>query len=237
MAKLTLLHRRQVWVPTRWGWLLILLITLGGGVTALFGAYPFLASSDPAPAAKLLVVEGWLADRELDQAIAAFQRGGYEQLVTTGGPIERTSPLVGFSTYADLAAAYLTSHGVPPAIVVAVPAPASAQDRTYLSAVKVREWVRKNTPELRAFDVYSGGPHARRSRSLFALAFGSGVRIGVLSATPSEYDASRWWRSSAGAKSVIGEAIGLAWVSCCFFRPADGSYEEAWGLPRRPASK
>lgn len=237
MAKLTLLQKRPVWVPTIWGWLLILFAGLGGGLATLFGAFPFLAENDPAPSATLLVVEGWLADRELDQAIAAFRRGGYERLVTTGGPIERSSRLVGFSTYADLAAAYIASRGIPPGSVTAVPAPASAQDRTYLSAVKVREWVRKHPPEVRALDVYSGGPHARRSRALFELAFGSEVRVGVLSAAPTEYDANRWWRSSAGAKSVIGEAIGLVWITCCFFRPDDGSYEEAWGLPRPPASK
>jgi hypothetical protein len=230
-----LFQRRQIWIPTLLGWALLLTLGIVGSSLAVLGAYPFLAQQDPAPSSRLLVVEGWMAEAELDQAITAFQRGGYERLVTTGGTIERYSALIGFNNFADLAAAYIVSRGVASSLVTAVPAPASAQDRTYLSAVKVREWARKNGLVLNSLDVFSGGPHARRSRKLFQLALGPKIQVGVLTATPSAYDRKRWWNSSAGAKSVLTEAIAWAWISCCFSPPAEGSYQEAWGVSRQAA--
>ena len=50
-----------------------------------------------------------------------------------------------------------------------------------------------------------------------------------LAAKPRNYDKSHWWRTSTGAKSVLTETIGLAWVTCCFGSHQQGSYEEKWG--------
>lgn len=232
-----LFRKQQVWIPTLWGWALMIMLCAAGSSLLVLSAYPFLAQQDPAPSSRLLVVEGWLTEAELDQAILAFQRGGYERLVTTGGPIERYSALIGFDNFADLAASYIVSQGIAGGRVTAVPAPASAQDRTFLSAVKVREWARRNSLKLDSFDVFSGGPHARRSRRLFQLALGPSVGVGVLTATPAEYDTKRWWKSSAGATSVLSEAIAWVWISCCFAPPDEGSHQEAWGVPRQAALK
>jgi uncharacterized SAM-binding protein YcdF (DUF218 family) len=152
--------------------------------------------------------------------------------VTTGGPIERWSGLIGFSNYAELSADYLTRQGVPPDQVVAVPAPASAQDRTFLSAVKLREWLQDAGRRYDAIDVLSSGTHARRSRRLFQQALGPEMNVGVLSVEPSGYDPQAWWRSSAGVKTVLGETISMAWTVCCFHPPEPGSHDELWGAPR-----
>jgi DUF218 domain len=206
------------------------LFALAGAAFVLAGRniYVFLAPNDRAAQARVLVVEGWLSDKELDQAITAFLAGKYERVITTGGPIEAWPELRGSSNYADLAARYLKTHGLENANVTAVPTPASAQDRTFLSAVMVREWAAKQHLALTAFDLFSAGTHARRSRMLYRLAFGPNVQVGVLSAQP-EYDEHHWWRTSDGAKSVFEEAIGLLWTACCFHPPPAGSHEEKWG--------
>jgi hypothetical protein len=55
--------------------------------------------------------------------------------------------------------------------------------------------------------------------------------IGIIAGTPPEYDPAAWWRTSAGARDVIGEAIGFVWAKL-FFRPgAPGSHEERWAVP------
>jgi hypothetical protein len=111
---------------------------------------------------------------------------------------------------------YLKEHGVPDAVLTSVPAPVITRDRTYYSAVAVREWAKRSGLRLEAFDVMSEGPHARRSRLLYQLAFGPQARVGVLATKSYDYDAARWWRSSVGATNVIAQAIDFAWVKCCF---------------------
>lgn len=172
---------------------------------------------------------------ELDQAIAAFRTGKYERVITTGGPIERWLDFRGSLNYADFAASYLKTHGLADIEVTPVSAPASAQDRTFLSAVKVRDWAARQGLVLSAFDVFSSGTHARRSRMLYRMAFGPNVEVGVLSARPGEYDERRWWRTSVGTKSVLEEVISLLWTMCCFFPAPSGSHEEMWGAPPNAA--
>jgi hypothetical protein len=137
-----LLRRRQVWLPTLWGWLVLL--ALLGGVALLFArcAHAFLAPNEPArgkdgAGARTLIVEGWMDEAELAQAIAVFRRGHYQRVLTTGGPVESWAEALPWKTFADRGASYLTSHGLSEVPVVAVPAPASAQDRSFLSAVMV----------------------------------------------------------------------------------------------------
>lgn len=214
-------------MPTLFGLLVLaLFVALLAGLAVRY-AHAFLASDEPAPGARLLVVEGWLGARQLDRVIEAYRQGHYEKVITSGGPAEPRVGCLMPASYAELARDYLLAQGVEG--VEAVPAPASAQDRTFLSAVMVREWLRGQAPRYRVFDIYSGGPHARRTRMVYGMAFGGTNGIGMLSAPPEDYEASRWWRTSAGTKAVLGETISLLWTACCFFPPAPGSHEEKWG--------
>jgi hypothetical protein len=212
-----LFRRRQVWLPSLWGALLLLALAAFIGVGLAFSAYRLLAPHSPAAGARTLVVEGWLDPGELRQAAAAARSGGYERVLTTGGPIDPSMDVGGWQNFASRAAARLRAEGLASVPVIAVPAPATAQERSYLSALMVRAWVKQNDPALAALDLYSAGVHARRSWRIYRMAFGDKVEVGVMAATPSDHDAQRWWTSSAGAKSVLGETISLAWTSCCFW--------------------
>jgi hypothetical protein len=216
-----LVRRREIWLPTIWGWLVLLII--GAVTTALIArsVHPFLAANQPV-GARVLVVEGWMEYEELDQVVAALRAGRYERVVTTGGPIhpihywpENHGPV----TYAERAADYLKKR-LPDASVTALPAPDSGQDRTFLSAVMVRGWAKRSGLKLDALDVFSSGTHARRSRILYRMAFGPKVKVGVLAATSYDYDVDAWWRTSYGAEEVVRQAIALLWVQCCFWPPS-----------------
>lgn len=228
--RLPLFRRREIWLPTLVGWVVMLAIGVASCLLVWYQIHDFLSPNAPVQGAKILVVEGWLPEEALDQAVVAFRKGRYERVVTTGGPFEFWPCLLGKTNYAELAADYLRTHGLEHVDVTAVPAPASLQERTYLSAVKIREWLGKHPPEIAALDVFSGGTHSRRTHMLYRMAFGSKMDVGILSARPSEYDETRWWETSAGAKSVMGEVISLAWTVCCFSPPAKGSHEELWGV-------
>jgi hypothetical protein len=231
-----LLRRREIWIPTAWGWLAILVL---GGLVLLFGVrniHDFLSPSEAA-GARVLAVEGWLSPEEFDSAVAAVRAGGYERVVTTGGAIPDGVELFGRASYAEFARDQLIRRGLAEALVIAVPAPASAQDRTFLSAVMVREWAEKSGLALDALDVYSSGAHSRRTRLVYRLAFGSGVRIGILAARPSGYDPEAWWKSSAGTKTVLSEAVGWVWTKLFFHPAASGSSAEKWGELRSDGSR
>jgi hypothetical protein len=225
-----LLRRRSLPVPTVWGWLLVLALAGATALAALRGAYRYLAPQHPV-GGELLVVEGWLDRDGLDQAVDIVRAEGYRRVLTSGGPITSWSELLGFETHAELAADYLVRNGLPAGSVIAVPAPASAQDRTFLSAVEVRDWLQREglTPE--RLDVLSQGSHARRSWLLYRMAFGPEVRVGILATRPRQYDPDGWWRTSAGAKGVVQELLSLAWTQLFFWPGPPGSVEERWAVP------
>jgi hypothetical protein len=234
-----LLRRRRVWLPTLGGWLLLAGIGAALFATFVFGVVGFLAPHEPAQGpdghgAATVVVEGWLDEADLDQALATVRSRRYRRVLVTGGPIESWDDARVWKTYAARAAGYLKVR-VPGGVeVIAVPATATAKNRTYLSAVTVREWARSTGVTLDAIDLYTEGVHARRSRLVYRLAFGPAVEVGVLAATPPGFDPQRWWSSSAGAKSVIGQALSLVWTECCFWPPAPHSVDERPVAPARP---
>jgi hypothetical protein len=194
------------------------------------GVYSYLAETAPTRHG-LLVVEGWMPEEAFGGAIEAFRRGSYQRFVVTGGPIEDNACAGGFATYADLAAMRVRSLGIREAVLAIVPAPASAQERTFRSAVSVRQWVEATGEPIVALDVYSYGAHARRSRWLFQLAFGQKVSVGVLAGRPTTFAPNRWWRSSEGTRAVLSELITWTWVRLFFQPGARGSWEEQWGPP------
>jgi hypothetical protein len=212
-----LLRQRTIWLPTLWGWMAILLLGAAAAAGAVRGIYPFLAVTEPV-GASVLVVEGWLEPSELDQAIEVFRAGGYEQIVTTGGPLHSWPEVAVDPTFAHKAADYLRRHGLGTVPVTPAPSPITPQNRTYTSAQMVRAWARRSGVELKKLDVVSRGPHARRSRLLYQEAFGPPVQIGVFAVRPEDYVEASWWRSSTGAREVAEQAVGLLWVKL-FFDP------------------
>ena len=221
-----LFRRREVWLPTAWGALLLLALMLSVAVGLAASAYRLLAPQSPAPGARTLVVEGWLGIGELRQAAAAARSGRYDRVLTSGGPIDRSMDVGDHHDFASRAAARLRAEGLTNLPVIAVPAPAAARERSYVSAQAVRAWVRLNDPTLAALDLYSAGVHARRSWQVYRIAFGAGVEVGVLAALPADHDAQRWWTNSDGAKNLLGETIGLAFTTCCLWPGPPGSQHE-----------
>lgn len=215
-GKFALMRRREVWLPTAWGFIFLLALT--AAITAFLATriHDFLALNAPV-GARVLVVEGWMGATELDQAVTAFRSGGYELVLTTGGPAPWWFDDEGL-THAELAADYLKRHGLPSAAAIAVPTIRLDHERTFQSALSVREWAERSRMNLDALDIFTSGTHARRSRLLYREAFGAQVRIGVLASRVPDYDAAHWWRTSVGARDVLDQAIGFVWVKL-FFRP------------------
>lgn len=207
--------------------LLLLVVFAAVVVTLGLNAYALLAPNQPASGrggtgARTLVVEGWLDRAELQQAVAAVRAGHYERVLTTGAPIASWTEGAQLIDSAARTAIYLRTNGVASVPVISVPAPLSMQDRSYLSAIMVRDWAQQTGVALDAIDLFTAGVHARRSWLVYRMALGDEVEVGVLAARPTEYD-ERWWASSAGTKATLGETLSLAWTKCCFWPAARGA--------------
>jgi hypothetical protein len=217
MTNLNLFKKKEVWVITVKGWLvigLISMIIISGFAETV---HPFFAISDP-KRGEILVVEGWLPRYAIDKAVREFKENAYRLIITTGGPIYSQLPCSDYKNYADLASAVLKDLKVEPEKIVSVPAPDVKKDRTYVSALILKRWLTQNMPEAKSLDLVSLGVHARRSLILYQMALGSNISVGVISVPNQGYDPNRWWRYSQGVKTIINEVIGYVYTKF-IFRP------------------
>jgi hypothetical protein len=212
---LALLYRRECLIPTWRGLFLFTLLGMIFVVTAVSTIHSFLAVTEPI-SAEVLVVEGWVPDYVLEKTKVEFERRHYRRLYVTGGPLERGGYLSEYKTYAELGAATLVHMGINKSAVEAVPSPFVRQDRTYSSAVALKN--RLHLQALRETDInlVSLGVHARRSQLLFQKAFGEDSRVGIIAIENREYDSRVWWKFSAGVRTVIDEFIAYIYALVVF---------------------
>ncbi|MBE9128151.1 YdcF family protein [Coleofasciculus sp. LEGE 07092] len=173
--------------------------------------YPFLAVSSPIEA-DVMVVEGWLPDYAIKKAIAKFNRGSYRQLIATGLPLDKGYYLAQYKNSAEITAATLIAFGFNKEQVVAVPSANVIKYRTQAMAIAVREWLLTSDLNVKTINLYTMGPHARRSWIIFKAVLAPEIQVGVIAAKPWEYNPNRWWKYSEGVRTVIGETIAYVYA-------------------------
>jgi hypothetical protein len=208
-----LLERRQRWTLTWLGWLVLVAVVALTATLAFRGLYAFLAITHPS-GAPLLVVEGWMPTFAYREAAARFRDGGYDRLLAVGAFREDGE------SAADSAEAFgidaLTRFGVPPDRIATASSSAVQVDRTFHSAMAVKAWLASHGLARASIDVATLGPHARRTLVLYEKALGDEARVGVVALADFRIDPQHWWRTSQGARSVIGEAIGYVYARFLF---------------------
>jgi len=214
---LTTIRERRVLTPIGW---VALSIAIGSVlVSVILFVHPFLAPTKPV-GGDILVVEGWLPDYALEKAKVRFQKEGYQLLVTTGGEIGKGYHLSEYKTWAELAASRLKSLDFPEDKIMTAPVHKNfKKDRTYYSILALQRRLYEEGFNEASIDMVSLGVHARRSWVLFEKVFSS-ANVGVVAISPNEYDASRWWLSSEGVRSVISESIAYIYARFIFSPPS-----------------
>lgn len=210
-----LLRKREAWLPTWRGWVLILILCLGTLIWIGRNIHGFLALTRPVTA-DVLVIEGWVPDTVLKSAIAEFDRGAYRLLITCGGPRPRGHLTSDFPTYAAEAGAAVRKLGFPGDKLVEAPGERALRNRTFHSAQAVKAKLAELRIRCTGLNVVSEGAHARRTWIVFRRVFNGDTPVGIISEPPVEYDPRRWWASSEGTKTVLGETIG--WLHEVLFR-------------------
>jgi hypothetical protein len=214
-----LVTRRERWGLSGRGWGLLMLAVLLAGLGGIPACHPFLAVTHRVPA-RVLVVEGWLHIYGVNGAMREFKTGGYDQLLTTGGPVAGLGPTSSiYDTEAWQSAGFLRRAGLSTNVIQVVPSCFVGRDRTYNSAVALRQWLQAHNPHLDSLNVLTEDAHARRTWMLFQAALGPGVRVGVIALPDPDYDARHWWRSSEGVREVLDEGIAYLYAKFFFWPP------------------
>ena len=111
-----------------------------------------------------------------------------------------------------LAAKQLQSLGVQYSDIVTLPVPEVSNHQTYASALTVKKWLKKLEVAPKGINVFTIGPHARKSLVLFTRALGASCPIGVIAGTEDSYDPERLWLSVKGIYTVLRKAIGYLYA-------------------------
>jgi len=184
----------------------------------LLTVHPFLATTRKVDA-NILVVEGWVHDYVIRAAAKEFSSGAYQRVFSTGGPSTGSGGYTwDADTSASVGASQLRAVGVAPASVQMVPSHVIGRDRTYYSAIALRDWFRERNVSVGSFNIVAESTHSRRTWLLFQEAFGDKVKVGVIAVQNPDYDPKRWWRSSDGFRDVVSEAIAYFYAKL-FFHP------------------
>jgi hypothetical protein len=192
----------------------------------------FLESTKRLPA-DVLVVEGWIGRGGIRAAVAEFQRSGYHYIVASGGLTsgrwedERAS-------YAKMAADEIIRLGIPKEKVVVATADYTENHRTFESAVTVWRVLRSAGIRPKAVNIFTFGPHARRSGLVFAKVCSPAINVGTIAWTPAEYRTKPWWRSSERSRDLLEETVGFLYEFLLNSGRASNSPLEAVSTLRAP---
>src|SRR5438874_6573643 len=227
--------RKERWGLSWRGWLLVTSAGLVAAYLAFVNIHPFLAITHRVNT-NVLVVEGATQRYAIRGGAEEFKNGSYQRIFTTGGPwVGEGGYTNDYNTSASVAAESLEKFGVPGDLVQMVPSRVFARERTYSSAVALRDWFRNHNLPIHSFNVLTEGHHARRTQLLYKKAFGKNVTIGIIAVLNPDYDPKDWWRYSDGVREVIGESI--AYIYAKFFFYPSASVSEKEPTQAAPASR
>jgi len=196
------------------GWILIMFLFSVLFFIWMVTIHGFLAVNRPVKT-HILVIEGYVPDSVLD-SIAGLKQDA-SLLICAGLPLEKGILCPGYSNFAYYNADVLMAKGADSLRVVSAPAEKTHTDRTYTTALAVKEKLKTMGYASGKINIVCVGTHARRSRLLYRKAFKSEWEVGVISVPDTLYRGS-WWRSSEGARAVVYEMF--AYLYCAiFFHP------------------
>jgi uncharacterized SAM-binding protein YcdF (DUF218 family) len=226
-----LFDRKERWSLSWRGRLILAFALVLISALVFKSVYPFLAITHRVNA-NILVVEGWMHDYAIRAAVKEFQSNHYQRVFTTGGPVSGSGGYINdFMTSASVGADLLKKWGVPDERLQMVPCRVMDRDRTYASAIALRNWFRDHNMVVSSIDVVTEDLHARRTRLLFQKAFGHDVQVGIIGVANVDYPANRWWHYSQGLKDVVSEFAAYLYARLLFFPSEPAHPGKAARLP------
>ncbi len=183
----------------------ISLILLTAFLTCFINLHSFLALNRPI-ATNTLVIEGWLFDYMLDYAVNEINQCDYQYIITVGckKKFKQSSVHYGYSSYADYVADKIIKKGIDSTKVFSVPFENIYIHQTYQSAISLKKWLKENKNlDISSVNVFTGGPHARKSYVIFKKNLKDICNIGIISCQIKHYNSRFWWSSIRGLKVTL----------------------------------
>ncbi|MDR0969474.1 MAG: DUF1684 domain-containing protein [Lentimicrobiaceae bacterium] len=209
-------HRKTHYVPTFWGWLLILFAIFLLFFFFINNIAYFLSRNDTCNS-KVLVIEGWIPEEGLRKAVQLYDSCGYEYMIMTGIPITQWTYSSPYSNMADASARSVKEMFFKDSIYTVSIPNTITRDRTYSTAVALKlKWNSYNIP-YDDFDLFSMGAHARRSFNMYEKAFGKRIK-GVIACEDDTFDIRKWYHTSRGFRTILSEFLSYTYA-LLFFNP------------------
>lgn len=201
-----LFRQRTIMCPTWTGLLAIALLLFAPIVTWFLYGESYLSETHRSQA-DILVVEGWIGRAGLRAALEEFAHGGYRYIVVSGGLTSGRwddQP----QSYAEMAARELIRLSLPKERLLVATSEKTERYRTFESAVAVWRTLHATAIKPKGLNIFTFGPHARRSELVFSKVNSDIKNVGVIGWRPVEFQNEKWWQSSERSKEFWEESIG-----------------------------
>ena len=179
----------------------IILIVKAFSVPIQRSLYSFLSPNKPI-IAEVLVVEGWLSECMLKDAAEEYLQGNYFYCLISGKrDVSLRSPVKA-----------LIRYGIDSSAIKFTEAKMKKGYNTFYMAHAALEWFQTNDPKISKINVFTAGPHSRKSWIIFKRVFGKGCEIGVLSANLESCNTLLWWKSKRGFYYLLKYGLGYLYA-------------------------
>lgn len=165
----------------------------------------FLRSVPKNEQAQILVVQGWIFDTMIDQAVVEINRGNYRSVVVSGS-----------SSATELTKAKLLAGGVDSSTVFTAPySKKTKRDHTFNEAMYVKRLLESQFSDVYSINIATGSPHSKKSVTIFRRVLGKKYTVGIVACKPNHYDYDHVWKSRHGmyntTRFFIGYLYALVW--------------------------
>ena len=210
--------RRPTWIT----WLLIIIFLIALFYLFISKAAIFLTVNSPVKS-KTMIIEGWVPDYTLKEAVKTYKKENYEHLIVTGIPLQLWNSITDYKNMAQVTADNIKKIGFKDTIYLAAIPFNVLRDRTYSTALVSKMIFEEHPDWEKSFNIYSLGAHSRRSLLMFNKAFGDDYKIGIYAGKDITFDENHWWKSSRGFRTVASELFSYFFVRL-FFHPDEKEY-------------
>lgn len=218
-----LTKKRECRRLTLTGWLLVLFVITSLSFLFIRYVHNYLSLNNPIKS-KILVIDGMFPGYVYDSLVKIINRDKYEIVVTTGIETDYVfSPEDNFNT-AEISYKILKKKDLKNCRLEKAPAGAIVKNRTYNSALTLKNWLKQNDLEGNGFNIASFGAHSRRTHILYKKVF-KDIDIGMISIRDVSYNPVKWYKYARGMRMVLSETITCVFVKLFFF-PKSGVTEK-----------
>jgi hypothetical protein len=169
--------------------------------------YFFLCINKPVQA-DVLVIESWLSNCMLKEAATEFSHGGYRYCLVTGKKNKAIRSPVDA----------LVRFGIDSNKVKSAEAKMHKGYNTFYMAQAAQEWLIVNDPTVSRINVFTAGPHGRKSWIINKRVFGKKYNIGILCASVEKCNSQMWWQSKRGTFFLVKYGLGCIYAQFWPFR-------------------